>query len=216
MQTGPGDRDDPRPGGAGPHPGPPGAHGGVVPSLEGVQEFVEPDVLDHGRDRNAPLFTRFCARVARICLQVGVAGLVLLIAAVIWQVFGRYVLNNTPTWAESLALLLVLYVTMLGCAVGVRDAGHIGMELIGPLLPERMHLPMAILIHVLTLAFGALMAWNCALMLESVSGYRIPTLGISELFRYVPLVAAGVLIVLFSIEHIVALARGVEVEKAWH
>jgi TRAP-type C4-dicarboxylate transport system permease small subunit len=202
------------------HPGRAGAAGehagGIVPSLEGLQELVEPDVVDHGREREAPVFTRFCAHVARGCLQIGVAGLILLLAAVIWQVFGRYVLNNTPTWAESLALLLVLYVTMLGCAVGVRDAGHIGMELIGPLLPERFHLGMAILIHVLTLIFGLLMAWNCAAMLESVHGYRIPTLGISEAFRYVPLVAAGALIVLFSIEHIVALRRGITVEKAWH
>jgi TRAP-type C4-dicarboxylate transport system permease small subunit len=191
-------------------------HGGIVPSLEGVQEIVDPDVLDHGEGRSALPFTRVCARIARICLQIGVFGLVLLLAAVLWQVFGRYVLNDTPTWAESLALLLVLYVTMLGCAVGVRDAGHIGMELLGPLLPIRLHLPMAILIHALTLAFGALMALNCALMLESVRGYMIPTLHISESWRYVPLIAAGLLIVLFSIEHIVALLRGVEVEKAWH
>src|SRR4029079_217217 len=166
--------------------------------------------------RGAPLLTRVCARIARTCLQAGVFGLVLLLAAVLWQVFGRYVLNNTPTWAESLALLLVLYVTMLGCAVGVRDAGHIGMELLGPLLPEHFHLAFGILIHVLTLAFGVIMAWNCVLMFVSVRGYMIPTLGISESWRYVPLVAAGVLIVLFSIEHIVALKRGVEVEKAWH
>ncbi len=103
-----------------------------MPSLEGVQEFVEPDVIESASARAAPPFTRLCATIARTCLQLGVAGLVLLLAAVIWQVFGRYVLNNTPTWAESLALLLVLYVTMLGCAVGVRDAGHIGMELLGP------------------------------------------------------------------------------------
>jgi len=190
--------------------------GGLVPSLDGIQEIVDPDVLDHGQDRASPRFTRVCARIARTCLQLGVFGLMLLLAAVIWQVFGRYVLNDTPTWAESLALLLVLYVTMLGCAVGVRDAGHIGMELISPLLPERLLLPMAILIHLLTLLFGALMAWNCALMLESVRGYMIPTLHVSESWRYVPLVAAGLLIVLFSIEHIVALARGIEVEPAWH
>ena len=191
-------------------------HGGIVPSLEGVQEFVEPDVIESASARAAPPFTRFCATIARTCLQLGVAGLVLLLAAVIWQVFGRYVLNNTPTWAESLALLLVLYVTMLGCAVGVRDAGHIGMELLGPLLPVKLHLPMEMLIHVLTLLFGVLMAWNCAVMLQSVSGYKIPTLGVSESYRYVPLVAAGLLIVLFSIEHIIALARGTEVQKAWH
>ena len=162
------------------------------------------------------LLTTFNATVARWCMYVAVAGLCGIVVTVTYQVFGRYVLNDTPIWAESTALVLILYVTMLGAAVGVRDAGHIGMELLGPLLPERLHLPMEMLIHALTLLFGLLMAWNCAVMLQSVSGYKIPTLGISESYRYVPLVAAGLLIVLFSIEHIIALARGTEVEKAWH
>jgi TRAP-type transport system small permease protein len=162
------------------------------------------------------MFTKICARIARTCLQVGVAGLVLLIAAVGYQVFGRYVLNNTPTWAESLALLLVLYVTMLGCAVGVRDAGHIGMELIGDLMPERWKKPTEISIHLFTLTFGALMAWFCLDLLLSVRTYMIPTLHISESWRYVPLVLAGALIVLFSIEHIIALLRSQEVTPAWH
>lgn len=162
------------------------------------------------------MFTKICARIARRCLQFGLFGLVLLITAVLYQVFGRYVLNSTPTWAESLALLLVLYVTMLGCAVGVRDAGHIGLESLLILVPERVRLKLEILIHMLTMAFGALMAWNCALMLLSVRDYMMPTLGVSEAWRYVPLVVAGSLIVLFSIEHIIALFKGVEVEPAWH
>ena len=57
-----------------------------------------------------------------------------------WQVFGRYVLNDTPTWAESLALLLVLYMTMLGVAVGVRDAGHIGLESLPCCCPDWLRL----------------------------------------------------------------------------
>ena len=162
------------------------------------------------------MLTAICARIARLSLQLGVAGLVLIIACVSYQVFGRYVLNNTPTWAESLALLLVLYVTMLGCAVGVRDAGHIGMELLGPVLPEHLKQPLEIVVHLLTLLFGALLAWNCALMFQSVAGYMIPTLGVSESWRYVPMVIAGLLIMLFSIEHIVALRRGEEVVPAWH
>ncbi len=132
------------------------------------------------------------------------------------SVFGRYVLNSTPTWAESLALVLVLYVTMLGCAVGVRDAGHIGMEMLGDLVPVSWQRPVSIVIHLLTLLFGVLMAWNCSEMFRSVQGYKIPTLGLSESWRYVPFVLAGVLIVLFSIEHIVALVRGEEVKPAWH
>jgi len=148
-------------------------------------------------------------------MWLGIAGMIALICAVSWQVFGRYVLNNTPTWAESLALLLVLYVTMLGTAVGVRDAGHIGLESMLVLAPEHVRIKMEYLIHGLVLLFGALMAWNCAFLMESVWTYRLPTLGISEGWRYFPAAVAGVLIMMFSIEHLIALAKGQEVEPAW-
>ncbi len=162
------------------------------------------------------MYTRFCAALARLCLQVGVAGLVLLIAAVLYQVIGRYVFNDTPTWAESGAVLLVLYVTMLGMAVGVRDAGHIGLESLLVLVPEAVRLKMELLIHALVLVFGVVMAYNCALLAQSVWDYKIPTLGLSEAFKYAPPAFAGVLVALFSIEHIIALLRGEEVEPAWH
>jgi TRAP-type transport system small permease protein len=148
-------------------------------------------------------------------MWLGIFGLVALICAVSWQVFGRYVMNNTPTWAESLALLLVLYVTMLGTAVGVRDAGHIGLESLLVLAPEKVRLNMEYLIHALVLLFGAAMAYNCAYLAQSVWSYRLPTLWISEGWKYVPAAVSGVLIVMFSIEHLIALAQGREVEPSW-
>jgi TRAP-type C4-dicarboxylate transport system permease small subunit len=151
-----------------------------------------------------------------LCLQIGVAGLVLLISAVIYQVVGRYVFNDSPTWAESGAVLLVLYVTMLGMAVGVRDAGHIGLESLLVLAPEALRLKMELLIHGLVLLFGVVMAYNCGLLAQSVWDYKIPTLGISEAFKYIPPAMAGALVALFSIEHIIALLRNEEVEPAWH
>lgn len=148
-------------------------------------------------------------------MWLGIAGLAAVICAVSWQVFGRYVLNNTPTWAESLALLLVIYVTMLGVAVGVRDAGHIGLESLLVLAPDWLRLKMEYLIHALVMVFGAAMAWNCGYLAVSVWSYRLPTLWISEGWKYVPATVAGVLIVMFCIEHIIALAKGREVEPAW-
>ena len=162
------------------------------------------------------MLTRFCAATARFCLMAAVAGLVAVVAAVIIQVFGRYVLNDTPTWAEALAMLLVLYVTMLGAAVGVRDAGHIGMESLLVLVPERVRNRLEILIYALVGAFGAIMAWNGVILAASVAPYKIPTLGVSEAFNQAPLVISGALILLFSIEHVVALFRGEEVKPAWH
>jgi TRAP-type C4-dicarboxylate transport system permease small subunit len=162
------------------------------------------------------MYTRFCAALAKLCLQIGVAGLVLLISAVLYQVVGRYVFNDSPTWAESGAVLLVLYVTMLGMAVGVRDAGHIGLESLLVLAPENVRLKMELLIQALVLLFGVVMAYNCGLLAQSVWAYKIPTLGISEAFKYIPPAMAGALVALFSLEHIIALLHDEEVEPAWH
>jgi len=149
-------------------------------------------------------------------MYFAVAGLVGIVAVVAIQVFGRYVLNDTPVWAESTALVLVLYVTLIGAAVVVRDSGHIGMESLLVLVPERVRNRLEILIYALVGTFGAIMAWNGAILGASVAPYKIPTLGISEAFSQAPLVISGTLIVLFSIEHVVALFRGEEVVPAWH
>jgi TRAP-type transport system small permease protein len=162
------------------------------------------------------MYTRFCAITAKYCLIVAVAGLVAIIACVSIQVFGRYVLNDTPTWAEALALVLIIWVTMLGAAVGVRDAGHIGMESLLVLVSERIRHRLEIVIFVFSATFGALMAWNGVVLAESVWGYKIPTLGIPEGLNQVPIALGGALIVLFSIEHIIALFKGEAVVPSWH
>jgi TRAP-type C4-dicarboxylate transport system permease small subunit len=65
-------------------------------------------------------------------------------------------------------------------------------------------------------AFGVAMAWNGWILGASVAAYKLPNIALPEWVRYVPLVISGVMIVLFSIEHLVALARGEEVVPAWH
>jgi TRAP-type transport system small permease protein len=160
--------------------------------------------------------TRFNATVARYGMYFSVAGLLVIVAIVFYQVYGRYVLNNSPTWAENLALVLVLYVTLIAAAVGVRDAGHIGMESLLVLLPDRVRDKIELVIHACILLFGAAMAYNGWVLGKSVMHYKIPNLELTEAVRYVPLSLSGALIVLFSIEHIIALLRGEEVEPSWH
>jgi TRAP-type C4-dicarboxylate transport system permease small subunit len=161
-------------------------------------------------------FVAFNATVSRWCMYVAVAGLSGIVVTVALQVFGRYVLNDTPTWAESTALVLILYVTMLGAAVGVRDAGHIGLESLLILVPESLRLKLEVVIHLLVGTFGIVMAWNGGILAESVMSYKIPTLGLPEGINHIPSVVAGVLIALFSLEHIIALVRGEDVEPSWY
>jgi TRAP-type C4-dicarboxylate transport system permease small subunit len=162
------------------------------------------------------LLTRLNARLARWGAYASVAGLVAIVAVVAWQVFGRYVLNSSPTWTETLALVLILYVTLIGAAVGVRDAGHLGMESLLVMVPDGPRRWLEIAIHVLVGAFGAAMVWNGWILGASVAAYKLANIELSEAVRYVPLVISGALIVLFSIEHVIALLRREEVMPAWH
>ena len=67
-------------------------------------------------------FTRTCELLSKAALALAVCGLIALILCVQFQVVGRYVFNDTPTWAEALAMLLVLFVTAFGVAIGVPRA----------------------------------------------------------------------------------------------
>lgn len=184
--------------------------------MKEIELVSEPDGHEAAMPPMSGPLTSINAPIARACMLLSVAGLLVIVAIVFYQVFGRYVLNSSPTWTESLALVLVLYVTLMGAAVGVRDAGHIGMESLLVLLPARIRNRIELLIHVLVIAFGAAMIYNGTLLGMSVSSYKIPNLGLPEWVRYVPLVISGVLIISFSIEHIVAALKGKEVVASWH
>ena len=161
-------------------------------------------------------FTRLCAALSKAALVLAVCGLIALILCVQYQVVGRYVFNDTPTWAEALAMLLVLFVTAFGVAVGVRDAGHIGLESLISLLPERLRVKLEMLVHALVAVFGVLMLKSGWLWATLKWDEKKPMLGLPEGIDYVPLVIAGTLIVLFSVEHVIALWQGKRVEPAWN
>lgn len=156
------------------------------------------------------------SRLSRWSMYIAVAGLLGIVADVLCAVFWRYLLNDAPAWSEQIALILVINVAMFGASAGVRDEGHIGMESLTGLLPEKMQLWVGGIVGVFTIIFGAVLCWGSARMGISVLPNTIPTVGISEFYRYLPCMIAGVLIVSFSIEHLIAMFTNKEVVPSWH
>ncbi|MDB5800740.1 MAG: C4-dicarboxylate transporter permease [Rhodocyclales bacterium] len=163
------------------------------------------------------MYTRICAALSKLSLQFAAVGLVVILFCVLYMVIGRYVFNEMPAWAERLALLLTLYVTLLSTAVSVRDAGHIGLESFLVLAPEWLRLKLEYVIHILLIIFGALMLYFGITLAVAFWGESIPTLEWApDGLRRLPLALCGGLMILFSIEHIIALVKGIEVEPSWH
>ena len=160
--------------------------------------------------------TSLNARLSRWAMYIAVAGLLGIVITVVGSVIWRYLLNDAPAWSEQVALILVINVAMFGAAAGVRDEGHIGMESLVGLLPKNLQFWVGNVVGVISVIFGVALTWGCGMMAGSVWPNTIPTLGISEAWRYIPGVISGALIILFSIEHLIASALDKEVVPSWH
>ena len=141
--------------------------------------------------------------IAQLCIIVSGILLVFLIASFGWLVFGRYVLNDTPTWVEQTSLLIVIYVTFLGAAAGVRHKSHLSIDFIREGLPALPRSLMRLVADLFVVAFGVFMAWQGYIMVLDNLSRPIPMIGLSESWRAAPMVVSGLLMVLFSVVNIV-------------
>jgi len=162
------------------------------------------------------LLTAVNSRLSRWAMYVACACLSGLLAVVVYGVVLRYVFNDAPPYVEQVALLLVISVAMFGAAAGVRDAGHIGLDSLVAMLSERLQYWCSIAVYALSIAFGLALLAGSVEMAISTHGSTIPTLGVSEAYRYLPVLLGGILIAVFSIEHLIAKLKGTEVIRSWH
>ena len=66
-------------------------------------------------------------------IRLAAVGLVAMAVIVIWQVFGRFVLDSSPSWTEQAALVLMIWYVMFASAAGVHEGFHIRIALLkGP------------------------------------------------------------------------------------
>ncbi|MBS9404368.1 TRAP transporter small permease [Halomonas sp. TRM85114] len=160
---------------------------------------TSPETSEEGRDSPPESSVdRLLDSIAAFCLWTGGILLVALIIIFGWLVFGRYVLNDTPTWVEQAALVMIVYITCLGAAAGVRYNTHLNIDFIREGLPAPINRAMHHLADLFVLMFGGFMAQQGWGLVMTNLERAIPMIGLSESWRAAPLVVCGVLMVLFS------------------
>ena len=142
--------------------------------------------------------------LARTAILIAGLAMVVMTGVVAWGVFGRFVLNDTPAWAEASALLLMGWVILGAAAAGVREGFHMGFDVLRGALPPRFGRLFAVVSDAVVTLFGAAMAWFGADLALGVWEATLPTLGLPGAVEYLPLTLGGALIALFGLERLVA------------
>ena len=145
-------------------------------------------------------------RLSTLALNIAGLGMVVMTVIIGWQVFARYVLNDTPSWSEPISLHLMLWFILFGAAVGVRESVHLGLDIVRYMMPEWIQKIMDLMSLGFIVLFGVAMTWYSILLASGTWSAPIPVLGWPGGVDFFPMIAGGVLITLFSLERFVDVA----------
>jgi TRAP-type C4-dicarboxylate transport system permease small subunit len=164
------------------------------------------------KERTLGGLTAVLSWVSRISLMLAGSGLVLMTAFVAWQVFGRYVLNQSPSWTEPASVMLMSWLVFLGAAVGVRDNTHLGFDVLLYVLPAGAKRVLRMISDIIVVAFGFGMVWYGGQLVALTWNTTLPALGVSGAFDYLPVVGGGILMMILALERIALRLAGVPID----
>ncbi len=146
--------------------------------------------------------------IARVALWISVAGLVLMTAAIAAQVFFRYILNDSLTWSEPASVMMMGWFIFLGAAVGIREGYHLSFDVLLYFLSDKVKLKLYSVSDCVVVFFGGCMVWFGTALAERTMHNKLPSLGISGAFDFIPIVGGGALLVIFALERLARRAAG--------
>jgi len=76
--------------------------------------------------------------VNRFFETLAMALIIIMTAITCYRVLMRFVLNFTPSWTEELTCILVIWVTLIGLAIGVRERLHLHIHMFFEKFPQRV------------------------------------------------------------------------------
>jgi TRAP-type C4-dicarboxylate transport system permease small subunit len=160
------------------------------------------EIADGAAERARPLNVAL-SRVADAALAFASVALFAMALVEAWQVFARYVLNDSPSWTEPVALLLMSTTMMLGAAVGVRGNRHFGFFVLVENVPARFGKVLRLIAGLVALGVGLMLAVWSAQMLLDAWGYPIAGAPLPQGVVFLPMCVGGALIALFALERLI-------------
>ncbi len=138
-------------------------------------------------------------RLADAVVALAALALVGLVAVQGWQVFARYVLNDSPSWTEPVTLALLTSAMAFGAAAGVHNDRHFAFTLLVDIVPPTLRRALFVFAKLVIALLGAVLAWwSFALFL---GGMDVRTAGapFPETLPYAPVALGGALMTIFAL-----------------
>ncbi len=150
--------------------------------------------------------------LATVVIHIAVVALLGLVVVQGWQVFARYVINDSPSWTEPVTLLLLSTAMSMGAAAGVHTHRHFGFFLLAEHLNPLARRVVDALVPLVVASIGAVIAWWGWVLW--IDGLHIKAAGahLPQSVNYLPLSLGGALMVVFALNRLWLTLRPAAIE----
>ncbi len=147
-------------------------------------------------------------RLSGVSIAIAAGALLGLVVVQGWQVFARYVINDSPSWTEPATILLLSTAMSFGAASGVHTGRHFGFFLLAEAMQPALRRLVDVVVQAVIVAIGAALAgWGAVLFVDGLD-IRMAGAPLPQSAVYLPLALGGALMVVFAI------ARGIDLWQA--
>ncbi|MBW2961775.1 TRAP transporter small permease [Mesonia aestuariivivens] len=129
----------------------------------------------------------------------------LIVIAVLWQVFSRYVLQNPSSFTEEIARYLMIWIGILGAAYASGQQEHLAINILPPKLNERNRIRLRVGINILIIAFSLfalIIGGGNLVYISYLLGQTSAALHLPLSVVYIVLPISGCLIIVYKLNEV--------------
>ena len=134
-------------------------------------------------------------------LEVLSMGMLLAMAVIIcYQVVMRFVFNDSPSWTEEVAILLMIWFGILSIPIGIKLHLHIGIEYLFNQFPMTGQYVISRLVYLIIVGFGGVMLVYGFELVQFMSMSTLPATKLPSAVEYAVIPISGVLVIFNALE----------------
>lgn len=115
-------------------------------------------------------------------------------------VFSRYFFSYTPSWSQEVSLLLLIWVSFIGIAVGFREKLHIGVGVFVGMLPKKAQAFLNFITKIILIIVGIIFTFFGIKFTMLMAGSTMSGTGLPQSVLYGAIPVSGILIIIYGVE----------------
>ena len=121
------------------------------------------------------------------------------IIVISYSVFTRYVLNTSPSWAEEISRVLMIWMSLLTVSLAVKDDSHVRISFLDKIFKGKALVIRDVFYALMNIVFSAVLFWKGLELAKQSSRTKLPGSGLPSSVMYASVCVGGLLMVIMLV-----------------